>query len=135
MSVHSLGNRKKFASGLLKPWNMGADSVFMDVVATRIYCRSAGELAVNTFAGLLANMYGGKPLYLYACLQVYRQTCLPPYGFAGKRACMQLIWLACAVLNTVQLLPEALHTLSGLTLTQCVSVPSYTHTVNRKSIF
>lgn len=29
MSVHSFGNRKKFASGLLKPGNMGLDSVFM----------------------------------------------------------------------------------------------------------
>src|SRR6266567_4986604 len=36
ISVHSLGSRKKFASGLLKPGNMGGDSVFMVVGYTRI---------------------------------------------------------------------------------------------------
>src|SRR6266487_2553591 len=133
MSDHSLGNRKKFASGLLKPSNRGGDSVFMVIADTHIHCRSVDALAVKTFAGLLANRYTDKPLYLYACLRANQQTCLPTYGFAGKYACMQLIWIVCAVLNTVQLLPEALHIPSGLTQTQCVSIPSYTHAVSRKS--
>jgi len=53
---------------------------FFVLLYDQVYYRGIGSVVVNTFAGLLANMYTGKQVYVLACL--------PTDGFADKPACM-----------------------------------------------